>query len=63
TRPHPSGRELTYQPLDLPVSHRAVHDLTVYSAEPGTPNEDRLTLLASWGATRARTADPSHEPL
>ncbi|MFD9320400.1 helix-turn-helix transcriptional regulator [Streptomyces sp. NPDC060053] len=61
--PEVGDLELTYQSLDLPVSHRAVHDLTVYSAEPGTPNEDRLKLLASWEATRARTADASHEPL
>jgi hypothetical protein len=30
--------------------------MTVYTAEPGTGSEDRLKLLASWGATRQATA-------
>lgn len=42
--------ELTYQPLDLPISAREAHSLTIYTAEPGTPDEDRLKLLASWAA-------------
>jgi hypothetical protein len=45
--------ELTYQSLDLPIAGRAVHDLTVYSAEPGTTAEERLKPLASWAATPA----------
>jgi transcriptional regulator with XRE-family HTH domain len=45
--------ELTYQPLDLPISAREAHSLTIYTAEPGTPDEDRLKLLASWAATPA----------
>ncbi|GHD29044.1 transcriptional regulator [Streptomyces violarus] len=51
---HPEvGRlELTYRSLDLPLSDRAVHDLTLYTAEPGTDDEDRLRLLASWAATQ-----------
>jgi transcriptional regulator with XRE-family HTH domain len=44
--------ELTYQPLDLPVSATEAHALTVYTAEPGTTDEDRLRLIASWAATR-----------
>ncbi|MFC9131115.1 helix-turn-helix transcriptional regulator [Streptomyces sp. NPDC057099] len=43
--------ELTYQSLHLPVSHRAVHDLSLYTAEPGSTSEERLTLLASLAAT------------
>jgi hypothetical protein len=50
--PEVGDLELVYQSLDLPTSTRAVHDLTVYTAEPGTPSEDRLKLLASWAATR-----------
>lgn len=42
--------ELTYQSVDLPTSPRTVHDLTLYTAEPGTPHEERLKLLASWSA-------------
>ncbi|WP_328328059.1 MULTISPECIES: helix-turn-helix transcriptional regulator [unclassified Streptomyces] len=54
--------ELTYQSLDLPVSHRAVHDLTLYTAEPGSTSEDRLKLLASLAATRSRAATPTDRP-
>jgi transcriptional regulator with XRE-family HTH domain len=48
--------ELTFQSVDLPLSGRAVHDLVSYTAEPGTPSEDRLKLLAIWSATKSRTA-------
>lgn len=56
--------ELTFQSLDLPLSGRAVHDLIVYTAEPGTASEDRLKLLASWAATQSRAAQPTgaHPP-
>ncbi|MBZ4019484.1 helix-turn-helix transcriptional regulator [Streptomyces purpurogeneiscleroticus] len=47
--------ELTYRSLDLPVSQRAVHDLTLYTAEPGTASEDRLKLLTSLAATQSLT--------
>lgn len=50
--------ELTYQPLNLPMSAHEAHSLTIYTAEPGTPDEDRLKLLASWAATRPEAADP-----
>ncbi|WP_345649409.1 helix-turn-helix transcriptional regulator [Streptomyces tremellae] len=55
---HPDvGRlELTFQSLDLPLSDRAVHELIVYTAEPGTASEDRLGLLATWAATRSGAA-------
>ncbi|MEV0778525.1 helix-turn-helix transcriptional regulator [Streptomyces sp. NPDC050433] len=59
---HEVGRlELTYHSLDLPMSHRAVHDLTIYIAEPGTTSEDRLRLLASLAAPRPETAEPTHD--
>ncbi|MET7701036.1 helix-turn-helix transcriptional regulator [Streptomyces sp. NPDC005485] len=53
---HPDAGELelTYQPLDLPMSASEAHSLTIYTAEPGSPSEDALRLLASWAAT--------HEP-
>ncbi|MFJ4841476.1 helix-turn-helix transcriptional regulator [Streptomyces sp. NPDC088746] len=52
---HPEvGRlEMTFRSLDLPLPQRAVHDLIIYTAEPGTPSEDRLKLLASWTATQS----------
>ncbi|MGX5208094.1 MmyB family transcriptional regulator [Streptomyces violaceus] len=48
---HPEvGRlELTYRSLHLPLSDRAVHDLTLYTAEPGTDDEDGS---GSWRAGR-----------
>ncbi|MCX5328757.1 helix-turn-helix domain-containing protein [Streptomyces sp. NBC_00140] len=57
---HPDvGRlELAYRSMDLPLSDRAVYDLTVYTAEPGTRSEDRLKLLASWAATRPSATEP-----
>lgn len=51
--------ELTYQPLDLPLSTREAHSLTIYTAQPGSPDEDRLKLLASLAAA---TASPQTQP-
>lgn len=45
--------ELAYQPLALPGLPRAVHELTAYTAEPGTRHEEQLRLLTSWAATSA----------
>jgi transcriptional regulator with XRE-family HTH domain len=44
---------LAYESLDL----RADPDLamTIYSAQPGSPTEDALSLLATWSATQAAT--------
>ncbi|MEV7869986.1 helix-turn-helix transcriptional regulator [Streptomyces sp. NPDC088124] len=58
---HPAAglMTLTYQPLDLPMSAHEAHSLTIYTAEPGTPDEDRLKLLASWAATRLQEAHPT----
>lgn len=53
--------KLVYQPLDLPISLREVHSLTIYTAEPGTADEDRLKVLASLAATRSREAAPANE--
>lgn len=43
--------ELTYQSAELADPNRAARNLNLYTAEPGTPHEDRLKLLASWAAT------------
>jgi transcriptional regulator with XRE-family HTH domain len=43
--------DLTYHSLDLPTEDHWVLDMTVYTAEPGSPSEDALKLLASWAAT------------
>lgn len=52
---HPEvGRlELTFRSLNLPLPQRTVHDLVIYTAEPGTSSEDRLKLLASWTAPQS----------
>lgn len=52
--------DLTYQSLDLPVSNRTVHHLTIYTAEPGSTSEDRLKLLTSLAATQP--TDPTGRP-
>jgi hypothetical protein len=50
--------DLGYHTLDLPTEdHRGLR-LTIYTAEPGTPSEDALKLLASWAATNADVAAP-----
>jgi hypothetical protein len=39
-----------------------VHDLIIYTAEPGTASEDGLRLLASWAATSAGRRQPTSRP-
>lgn len=53
--------ELTYQSVDLPTGKRAWHDLSFYAAEPGSSDEDRLKLLASWAAPTAGAMDAPRE--
>jgi hypothetical protein len=43
--------ELVYHSLELPTPNHGKLALTMYTAEPGTPSEDALKLLASWAAT------------
>ena len=45
--------DLGYCTLDLPTEDRSALRLTIYTAEPGSPSEDGLKLLASWAATDA----------
>lgn len=51
--------ELTYQSVDLPTGKRAWHDLSFYTAEPGSQHEANLKLLASWAAPCAKTGEAS----
>jgi transcriptional regulator with XRE-family HTH domain len=56
--PEVGNLELVYQSVDLPTAGRSAYDLSLYTAEPGSPHEDRLTLLASWAASsHTATAD------
>jgi transcriptional regulator with XRE-family HTH domain len=48
--------DLNYCTLDLPAEDRADLRMTIYTAEPGSPSEDALKLLASWAATNADAA-------
>jgi MmyB-like transcription regulator ligand binding domain len=57
---HPAvGRlDLVYHTLDLPTEGSSVLHLTIYTAEPGSPSEDALRLLASWVATPSDATSP-----
>jgi transcriptional regulator with XRE-family HTH domain len=54
--PEVGDLEVTYQSLDLPTASHTVHDLSLYTAEPGTAHEERLRLLAIWSAPSPRTS-------
>ena len=47
--------DLGYYTLGLPTEDHSDLRLTIYTAEPGTPSDDGLKLLASWAATSAGT--------
>jgi transcriptional regulator with XRE-family HTH domain len=47
--------DLAFEAMDLPADPGLT--LTAYTAEPGSPSADALTLLASWAATAA--AEPA----
>jgi transcriptional regulator with XRE-family HTH domain len=55
--------DLVYHSMDLAADEDWVLDLTVYTAEPGTPSEERLRLLASWAATLDESPTASEQPL
>jgi transcriptional regulator with XRE-family HTH domain len=54
--------ELSFEALDLPADPGLT--LSAYTAEPGSPSEDALRLLASWAATAEPTGSepPDHTP-
>jgi transcriptional regulator with XRE-family HTH domain len=51
--------ELSYLTVDLPAEDASVLRMTAYTAEPGTPSDDALKVLASWAATRTATDAPA----
>jgi hypothetical protein len=53
---HPavSTLDLVYHSTALPTEGPEDLQMTIYNAEPGTPSEDALKLLASWAATDAQ---------
>ncbi|WP_432104757.1 helix-turn-helix transcriptional regulator [Streptomyces sp. bgisy091] len=57
---HSAVGELTLAYEGLEMAAEPGLTLTVYAAEPGSPSEEGLRLLASWAATQeARTPSPS----
>jgi hypothetical protein len=52
--------ELAYEGLELVAEPGLT--LTVYTAEPGSPSDDALRLLASWAASEALELDPDTQP-
>jgi hypothetical protein len=46
--------DLIYHSTTLPTEGHEDLAMTAYTAEPGTPSEDALKLLASWAATYAQ---------
>jgi hypothetical protein len=81
-RIHTSGSKLLHHPVvgDLDLSFESLplpadpnQSLLVYTADPASPSQDALSLLANWAATAQRqapqpstadtqTAAPSHNP-
>lgn len=53
--------ELDFEAMDVSADHGLV--LTAYTAEPGSPAADGLSLLASWAATLHDTAAEAGRPL
>ena len=47
---------LTYEALDLAADEGL--RVSAYTAEPGSPSDDALKLLASWAATRDQAGHP-----
>ncbi len=51
--------DLVYHSTALPTEGPEDLHMTAYTAEPGTPSEDGLTLLASWVATTTDATAPA----
>jgi len=47
--------DLTYEAMELPADPGL--RINIYTAEPGTPSEDALKVLASWAATQRSVAE------
>jgi len=51
---------LTFDAMDLPGDEAMGLTLTAYTAEPGSPTADALTLLANWAATIHDGTNPTN---
>ena len=56
---HPVVGDLTLAFEALVLEVDANMRISAYTAEPGTPSEDALNVLASWAATMDRAASPT----
>ncbi|GGR42031.1 hypothetical protein GCM10010251_68710 [Streptomyces aurantiogriseus] len=59
---HPVVGDLTLAWEALAMAAEPGLTLTIYSAEPGSPSEEGLHLLASWAATRDPAASSPKSP-
>lgn len=60
THPAVGAIEVAYNSMELPADPGLV--LTIYTAEPGSPSQDALRLLASWAATGPEPTTASDRP-
>jgi transcriptional regulator with XRE-family HTH domain len=51
--------DVTFEAVDLPTDDLRGLALTVYTAEPGSPSADALSMLASWAATSDSQSAPT----
>lgn len=52
--PDVGAMDLAYHSMDISAHRDRALVMTVYTAEPGSPAEDRVRLLASWAATHVQ---------
>ncbi|GER23757.1 transcriptional regulator [Zafaria cholistanensis] len=57
---HPIVGELTLAYEGLEMAAEPGLTMTIYTAEPGSPSDERMRLLASWAATHPAAALPGH---
>jgi hypothetical protein len=53
-------QDLSFEALELPADTGL--RINVYTADPGTPSEDALKVLASWAATQRADEIPVRHP-
>ena len=59
---HPVVGDLDLPFVSFPLASDPSQSLLTYTAEPGSPSQDALNLLASWSATANNLAEPASTP-